>query len=63
MGQIIFVGRLARGASSTFAGNGVVNIRFGNAGAVDVRVNGSSVPTPGAIGEVVDRRYRSNSSN
>ena len=62
-GQRIFVGRLAQGTDSTFAGNGVVNIRFGNAGAVDVLVNGSSVPTPGSLGEVVDRSYGSNSSN
>lgn len=62
-GQLIFAGRLAQGASSTFAGNGVVRIRFGNAGAVDVLVNGTTVPTPGAIGQVVDRSYGSNSSN
>lgn len=63
VGQRIYVGRLDQGTASTFAGNGVVNIRFGNAGAVDVLVNGASVPTPGAIGEVVDRSYGSNSSN
>lgn len=63
LGQRIFVGSLAKGTSSVFAGNGVVNIRFGNAGAVDVLVNGASVPTPGEIGEVVDRSYGSNSSN
>lgn len=62
-GQGIYVGSMARGTARTFAGNGVVNIRFGNAGAVDVLVNGTSVPTPGAIGEVVDRSYGSNSSN
>jgi len=62
-GQRIYVGRLDQGTVSTFAGNGVVNIRFGNAGAVDVLVNGTSVPTPGAIGEVIDRSYGSNSSN
>lgn len=62
-GQLIFAGRLAQGASSTFAGNGVVRIRFGNAGAVDVLVNGTSVPTPGSVGQVVDRSYGSNSSN
>ena len=62
-GQLIYAGRLAQGASSTFAGNGVVRIRFGNAGAVDVFVNGAAVPTPGAIGQVVDRSYGSNSSN
>ncbi|MFZ2228625.1 MAG: RodZ domain-containing protein [Candidatus Nanopelagicaceae bacterium] len=63
IGQSIYVGRLNRGTARTFAGNGAVNIRFGNAGAVDVLVNGASVPTPGAIGEVVDRSYGSNSSN
>lgn len=62
-GQSIFVGNLAKGTASIFAANRVVNIRFGSAGAVDVLVNGTSVPTPGAIGEVVDRSYGSNSSN
>ncbi len=62
-GQRIYVGRMAQGSVSVFAGNGVVNIRFGNAGAVDVLVNGTSVPTPGRLGEVVDRSYGSNSSN
>ena len=62
-GQLIFAGRLAQGASSTFAGNGVVRIRFGNAGAVDVLVNGITLPTPGAMGQVVDRSYGSNSAN
>lgn len=62
-GRSIFAGRLAKGTSSIFAGNGVVNVRFGNAGAVDVLVNGTGVPTPGALGEVVDRSYGSNSSN
>lgn len=62
-GAILYIGRLAQGQSRTFAGNGVVNVRFGNAGAVDVLVNGTAVPVPGANGEVVDRSYGSNSSN
>jgi cytoskeletal protein RodZ len=62
-GQKIYVGRMDRGTAMTFAGTGEVYIRFGNAGAVDVLVNGASVPTPGGIGEVVDRSYGSNSSN
>lgn len=62
-GVSLFSSRLAQGQTRTFAGYGVLKVRFGNAGAVDVLVNGTAVPLPGAIGEVVDRSYGSNSSN
>lgn len=62
-GVAIFSGRLAQGDTNTFSDSAGVNIRFGNAGAVDVLVNGVQMAAPGAIGEVVDASYGSNSIN
>ena len=62
-GTILFSGRLAQGESNSFASNEKINVRFGNAGAVDVLVNGIAQPSLGAVGEVVDRSFGANSSN
>lgn len=59
-GATIFSGSLAQGQSNTFASADKINIRFGNAGGVDLVVNGKAVPTPGALGEVVDRTFGPN---
>lgn len=63
VGANLFSGRLVKGQSQIFSDNTLLNIRYGNAGAVDVVVNGSPTPAPGAMGEVVDRTYGSNSVN
>lgn len=63
LGVSIFSGRLVQGQSQTFSDGTSISIRFGNAGAVDVVVNGTPSPVPGAMGEVVDRTYGSNSVN
>ncbi len=63
LGVSLFSGRLTRGQSQTFSDSSSLNIRYGNAGAVDVVVNGTPTPAPGVIGEVVDRTYGSNSVN
>jgi cytoskeleton protein RodZ len=62
-GAILFAGSLQLGQSNTFSSGDKVNIRFGNAGGVDVIVNGRPIPTPGAPGEVVDRSFGPNSTN
>ena len=62
-GASLFSGRLSQGQSQIFSDAISLNIRYGNAGAVDVVVNGTPTPAPGAMGEVVDRRYGSNSAN
>lgn len=62
-GASLFAGRLVQGESQTFSDDTAITIRFGNAGAVDVVVNGTASPVPGAMGEVVDRTYGSNSVN
>jgi hypothetical protein len=51
---------MAQGSSNTFSDSTGVNIRFGNAGAVDLLINGVPVAAPGAMGEVVDASYGSN---
>lgn len=56
-GVTLFAGRLARGDSNSFNDPVGLNIRFGNAGAVDLLVNGAPVAAPGALGEVVDASY------
>ena len=63
LGASIYSGRLSRGQSQIFSDINPISIRFGNAGAVDVVVNGTSSPLPGAMGEVVDRTYGSKSVN
>lgn len=62
-GQNLFTGVLSRGQSQIFSDNTSVNVRYGNAGAVDVVVNGTPTATPGNYGQVVDRVYGSNSIN
>lgn len=62
-GTTLFSGSLLQGQSNTFSSSDKVNIRFGNAGGVDVVVNGKAIPTPGALGEVVDRSFGPNSTN
>lgn len=62
-GTSLFSGRLSQGQSQTFSDTTSLTIRYGNAGAVDVVVNGTPMPTPGAMGEVVDHTYASNSVN
>lgn len=62
-GTTLFSGNLPQGQSSTFSSGDKVNIRFGNAGAVDVVVNGQAIPSIGAMGEVVDRSFGPNPAN
>lgn len=62
-GASLFADRLSQGQSQTFSDITSITIRYGNAGAVDVVVNGTPAPTPGAMGEVVDHTYASNSVN
>lgn len=61
-GQTIFSGQLRKGTSNTFTSETSLSIRFGNAGGVDVTVNGVAVGPIGANGEVVDRTFGANSS-
>lgn len=62
-GATLFSGLLAKGGSRTFSSSDKVNIRFGNAGGVDVVVNGKAIPALGSSGEVVDRTFGPIASN
>ncbi len=62
-GASLYSGRLIKGQNQIFSDGTSLSIRYGNAGAVDVVVNGTPTPIPGAMGEVVDRTYGSNSVN
>ena len=60
-GTKVYTGRIRLGQSVTYADDSPLTIRFGNAGAVDVLVNGKATPTPGSMGEVVDVIYGASS--
>ncbi len=56
-GAQIFSGMLARGASQTFDDSQLINLTIGNAGAVDLNVNGRDAGAPGTTGEVVHLQF------
>ncbi len=56
-GQRRFSGNINPGESRTFAGINKVEIKLGNAGAVEVIENGSSLGTLGIKGQVVTRQF------
>jgi cytoskeletal protein RodZ len=56
-GTQIFSGQIRKGDSKRFSEAKQVNLRVGNAGGVDISVNGKSVGSIGANGEVVNRTY------
>jgi cytoskeletal protein RodZ len=53
----IFSGQIRKGDSKRFSEAKQVNLRVGNAGGVDISVNGKSVGSIGATGEVVNLTY------
>lgn len=56
-GEVLFSGQVREGASKTFSEAKQVNLRVGNAGAVDISVNGKDVGSIGADREVVNLTY------
>ena len=56
-GELLFSGQVRQGASKTFNEAKQVNLRVGNAGAVDISVNGEDVGSIGADREVVNLTY------
>ena len=56
-GEVLFSGQIRTGGSKTFTENSQVNLRVGNAGGVDILVNGKDVGSVGANGEVVNLTY------
>ena len=56
-GRTLFSGQIARGTTKTFTTDVSLNIKVGNAGGVDLTVNGKKVNSIGADGEVVSVSY------
>ena len=56
-GRVLFSGQIPRGAVKTFSSDSQLNLKVGNAGGVDLKVNGKKVPSIGVDGEVVSVSY------
>ena len=56
-GKVLFSGTIRKGNSKVFNEAEQVNLRVGNAGGVDISVNGENVGSIGANGEVVNLTY------
>jgi cytoskeletal protein RodZ len=56
-GRTLFSGQIARGGVKTFSTDVLLNVKVGNAGGVDLTVNGNNVDSIGADGEVVSVSY------
>ena len=56
-GEVLFSGQVRQGETKTFNAAKQVNLRVGNAGGVDISVNGVTVGPLGANGEVVNLTY------
>ena len=59
-GEVLFSGLVRQGARKSFSEATQVNLRVGNAGGVDISVNGSDVGSVGANREVVNLTYNAN---
>ena len=56
-GAQIFSGKLALGATQSFDDSQLINFTIGNAGAVNLNVNGKDAGSPGTTGEVVHLQF------
>ena len=56
-GTSIFSGQIRKGNSKVFSDSKQVNLRVGNAGGVDIAVNGKDVGSVGINGQVVNLTY------
>jgi cytoskeleton protein RodZ len=56
-GRVLFSGQIPRGAVKVFSSDSQLNLKVGNAGGVDLKVNGKKVPSIGVDGEVVSVSY------
>ena len=56
-GRTLFSGQISRGTTKTFTTDVSLNIKIGNAGGVDLVVNGKKIDSVGADGEVVTLSY------
>ena len=56
-GEVLFSGQIRQGSSKSFSEATQINLRVGNAGGVDISVNGKDVGSIGANREVVNLTY------
>lgn len=56
-GNQVFSGRISAGTAQTFTDNQLLYFVIGNAGAVNLNVNGKDLGTPGAVGEVLHLQF------
>jgi cytoskeletal protein RodZ len=56
-GRTLFSGQISAGATKTFSSDASLNMKIGNAGGVDLVVNGKKIDSIGADGEVVSVSY------
>lgn len=56
-GRTLFSGQISKGSSKTFSSDVQLNFKIGNAGGVDLVVNGRKIDSIGADGEVVNLSY------
>jgi cytoskeletal protein RodZ len=56
-GRVLFSGQIARGVTKTFSSDQQLNLKIGNAGGVDLSVNGKKIDSVGANGQVVSVSY------
>ena len=56
-GRVLFSGQIPVGATKTFSTDQQLNLKIGNAGGVDLSVNGKKIDSLGADGQVVSVSY------
>ena len=56
-GRTLFSGQVSRGAVKVFSSDSQLNLKVGNAGGVDLKVNGKKIEAIGVDGEVVSVSY------
>jgi len=56
-GRTLFSGQISLGSTKTFSTDVLLNVKIGNAGGVDLTVNGKNVDSIGEDGEVVSVSY------
>jgi cytoskeletal protein RodZ len=56
-GRVLFSGQISTGVTKTFSSDLTLNLKIGNAGGVDLSVNGKKIDSVGADGQVVSVSY------
>ena len=56
-GRVLFSGQIPQGVTKTFSSDAQLNLKIGNAGGVDLSVNGKKIDSVGADGQVVSVSY------